>query len=443
MSVAINPATPAVVPYQPSTADRTQDPSKNPVGQDGRGGGGGGGAPSLKLTEESDISVLTSLQGAALGTGSAPVLEPPSRSVNPADIMNAAHKALNSSALLSLQADISQQRATGVSQHNQALGALQRLEDFYKVGVYKAPGFFEWCGHFFASLATQFGSFNIWNLIVGLANGNTEKLIGQVIGLAIGGLASALYEFVLLPYVEGPLNSLLMGLDMSADNARALSNFLVEGTVALVAVVGAGVAGYFAGGGVGVLTAVQGATAGLSAGIMSEGVVTDLINVAFCATSVASVIMGGTSIGGGTQLLADGTALLANICKNGFSVDALCAAVPGLNSGVARSTLQRLTDGSTLRDVGNLLGGVADAAAMAYHGFGDALHLTNPEAAQQRAQTRENALDSVGDYYSKQWDNTVNSVQSTVKFVESGVDAVAHGAEQLATDVGNLFRSHA
>jgi hypothetical protein len=435
MSVAINPATPTVVPYQPSSADQTRSPYDNPVGQGG-GNGGGGGASSLKLTEEFDISVLTSLQGAAFGNGSAPVLEAPARSVNSADIMNAAHKALSSSALLSLQADIAQQRATGVSRENQAQGALERLQDFYKVGVYKAPGFFEWCGHFFSSLATKFGSFNIITLITGLFTGKTEQLIGQVIGLAIGGLASALYEFVLLPYVEGPLNSLFMSLGMSADNARALSNFLVQGTVALVAVVGAGVAGWFAGGGFGVLTAVQGATAGLSAGMMSEGVVTDLVNVAFCATSVATAIIGGANLG-------DGYALVTNIVKNGFSVDALCSAVPGLNSGVARNTLERLTDGSTLRDVKNLIGGVADAAVMAYQGFGDALLLTNPEAAQQRAQQREAALDSVGDYYSKQWENTKDTASSDWSAVKSVATAVGNTVGDLTGDVGDFFRGHA
>jgi hypothetical protein len=439
MSVAINPATTPVVPYQPSSADQTRSPYDNPVGQGGGGPGGGGGASSLNLGEEIDLSVLTSLQGAGFGTGSAPVLEAPSHKINSADIMNAAQKALGSSALLSLHANIAQQRATGVSQHNQAQAAVQRLEDFYKVGVYKAPSFWAWCGHFFDSLANQFGTFNPIKLIVGLFDGSTTHMIGKVIGLAIGGLASALYEFVLLPYVEGPLNTLFISLGMSADNARALSNFLVQGVVALVAIVGAGVAGYFAGGGVtGVIDAVQGATAGLSAGIMTEGVVTDLVNVAFCATSVASAVMGGVSF--------DGISLLTNICKNGFSVDALCSAVPGLNSGVAHNTLQRLTDGSTLREVGNLIGGVADAAVMAYHGFGDALLLTNPEAAQQRAQQREAALDSVGDYYSKQWGNTRETVGSDLIFVKSAAEAVGNTLENFANHGADQFthpRSHA
>lgn len=350
------------------------------------------------------------------GSAKPPEIEMPKLRGNSAVSIERAMKALSSSSDILLKTDQAMLNSKSIIADQQGKAAVTRMNEAIREAPHRSPDLLGWLGNFFVQIGVQIGS----SFIKALTTGDWVGFAACAAGALIGGLASGLYEFVLKPFVEGPLVNFLVDSGiMNRAEAQVFANTLVLGTLTVLTITATAVASIalvvFAGvPPTVVLGALQGVTAGLSAGVVSPGLVKSLV-------SLAGGVAGAAATGG--------------LSLSGNAVDILDRVIKSFKEGSLKPLGDSIIDEEFWKQANLLVSGFGQAGTAAIHGMGALCEAavgnsTDLDAIKQRT---GDALSKSGDYYSNQWNASGDNLERTGNAIEAGFDAVVGWGEDAVT----------
>lgn len=350
------------------------------------------------------------------GSTKPPEIEMPKLRGNSAVSIERAMKALASSSDILLMADQASIDSKRIIADQQGKAAVARLTESIREAPHRSPDLLGWLGNFFVQIGVQVGS----SFVQALTTGNWIGFAACAAGALVGGIASGLYEFVLKPFVEGPLVNFLVDTGiMNRAEAQVFANTLVLGTLCVLTIAAVAVASIalvvFAGAPpTVVLGALQGVTAGLSAGIVSPGLVKSLV-------SLSAGVAGAAATGG--------------LSLSGNAVDILDGVIKSFKSGSLKPLGDSIIDEEFWKQASLLVSGFGQAGAAAINGMSALCKAAvgDSKDLEVMGQRFGNAINSQGTYYSNQWKATGDNLERTGDTIEAGVDAVAGWGEDAIT----------
>jgi hypothetical protein len=416
MAIALQYSQPAI-PYLPSGPDRS--------------GRSGDRLTSTYGRREQDLTFSEGKTGEQLPgmfgeSGKPPVIEAPKLKGNSGVMIDRAMRALSASGDLLNQTNLSQINSKQVVADEQGKAQLERINYAIREAPFRSPDLLSWLGNFFVQIGVALGS----AIVTAFTTGDVLGALATGAGAIIGGISAGLYEFVLKPFVEGPLVNFLVDTGiMNRAEAQVFANTLVLGTLVALTVAATAIASIclvvFAGAPpTVVLGAVYGVTAGLNAGIISPSVVKSLVS--FAAGVAGAVSTGGISLSGNAVDIVGG---IIDSCKSG--------------------SLKPLADSVFNEDLFNqaslLFSGFGKATAAAVNGMGAVCKAANGDSTEldainrnvDTAKTKQddyyaNQSKASGETFSKAGDDIVKGFNAVVDFGEDAVTWVSGGAIQFA-----------
>ena len=346
------------------------------------------------------------------GSTKPPEIETPKLRGNSAVSIERAMKALASSSEILLNSNQATIDSKGIIADQQGKAAVARMNEAIREAPHRSPDLLGWLGNFFVQIGVQVGS----AFVKAVTTGDWIGFAACAAGALIGGIASGLYEFVLKPFVEGPLVNFLVDAGiMNRAEAQVFANTLVLGTLCALTITATAAASIalvvFAGAPpTVVLGALQGVTAGLSAGVVSPGLVKSLV-------SLSAGVAGAAATGG--------------LSLSGNAADITGGIIKSFGSGSLKSLGDSIIDEEFWKQASLLVSGFAQAGAAAINGMGALCKATLGDSTELDAikQNVDGAMAKQDDYYSNQWKASGDNLEGAGNTIEAGVDAVAEWGE--------------